>query len=305
MKSSYFNPLTINNDLNKQWDLTIISESDENRAVFAKKLLSNRTSKLISLFYNPDEFSFQMELNGIESTIYTHDMSDFLGQYRNNSIVIDATSFDIAALTFICKTLKDLEIKNIDILYIEPEDYEIQRTFDENDYDPLLSDSTLGFEEAAIPDITKPIDQNEINYFIFLVGYEGDRLTNAFQKLDFHLQKYEFIFGVPSFIYSWERIPFTTHAEILLEKNSSTQDFIHYCGANNVVGTHRLIRNLKKDMQCDNIFLVPLGTKLMGLAAIKAVCEDIENTFILYDYPSKMSGRTKGVHKVHLIESFI
>ncbi|OTG57869.1 hypothetical protein B9T36_12935 [Acinetobacter sp. ANC 4204] len=305
MKSSYFDPDTINRHLNKHWNLTIISESDEQRAVFARELLGSRTDNLISLSYNPDEFSFQMKMNGEENIVYTHDMSEFLNQYQNSSIVIEATSFDIAALTFLCKTLKDLKITNIDILYIEPEDYEIQRTFDENDYDPLLSDNTLGFEEAAIPDITKPIDQNELNYFIFLVGYEGDRLTNAFQKLDFHLQKYEFIFGVPSFIYSWERIPFTTHAEILIEKNPSTADFIHYCGANNIIGTHRLIKNLKKDMKYDNVFLVPLGTKLMGLAAIKAVCEDIENTFILYDYPSKMSGRTTGAHKVHLIESFI
>ena len=60
MKSSYFDPLTINNNLNKQWDLTIISESDEQRAVFAKEFLSNRTDNLISLEekFNTGLFSY-------------------------------------------------------------------------------------------------------------------------------------------------------------------------------------------------------------------------------------------------------
>ncbi|MGU3312631.1 hypothetical protein [Acinetobacter sp. M5A5_2a] len=305
MKPSYYEPSKVNKQLKKSWDLCIIGHSDEERAIFAKDILNNKSNELLILNYNPDEFSFQIELNGDPTIIFTHDIGDYLIAYQNKSIVIDATSFDIAVLTFICKTLKDLAILNVDILYVEPEDYEIQRTFAENDYDPLLSDSTLGFEEAAIPDIAKPIEQDEINYFIFLLGYEGDRLTNAFEKLDFNLQKYEFIFGVPSFIYSWERIPFTTQAEILLEKNQSTQDLIHFCGANNIIGTHRLIKNLKKDTQYDNIFLVPLGTKLMGLAAIKAVCDDTDHTFILYDYPNKTTGRSKGTNKVHLIESFI
>ncbi|HFG6920901.1 hypothetical protein [Acinetobacter baumannii] len=305
MNPSYYEPSNIINELKKNWDIGIISNSDEERAIFSKELLNEKTTDLITLNYNPDEFSFLIEKDETSDTLFTHDLIDYLSEFRDKSIVIDATSFDIAVLTFICKSLKELNILKIDILYIEPEDYEIQRTFDENDYDPLLSDSTLGFEEAAIPDISKPIEQDETNYFIFLVGYEGDRLTNAFQKLDFNLQKYEFIFGVPSFIYSWERIPFTTQAEILLEKNQLAQDYIHYCGANNIIGTYRLIKNLKNEAQFDNIFLVPLGTKLMSLAAIKAVCEDMEKTFILYDYPSKMSGRSKGKNKVHLIENFL
>lgn len=305
MKPMYYEPENVNEKLKKKWEICIVSNSDEERSILAKDILKNKSNQLLSLDYHPEEFSFQIETNGKQDTIFTHEIADHLEKYREKSIVIDATSFDIAVLTFICKTLKELNFFGIDILYIEPEDYEIQRTFAENDYDPLLSDSTLGFEEAAIPDIAKPLEQDEKNYFIFLLGYEGDRLTNAFEKLDFNLQKYEFIFAVPSFIYSWERIPFTNHAEILLEKNQSSSDLIHYCGGNNLIGTHRLIENLKKENKCDNIFLVPLGTKLMGLAAIKSVCEDIEKTFILYDYPSKTSGRSKGANKVHLIESFI
>ena len=305
MKPSFYEPSSITQQLDKTWDIGIISASDEERAIFSREVIEQKSQKLIIFNYNPDEFSFSIEEKHSKNTFYTHDIANYLEDLNDKSVVIDATSFDIAVLTFLCKTLKELSITGIDILYTEPEDYEIKRTFDENDYDPLLSDGTLGFEEAAIPDISKPIEQNEVNYFIFLVGYEGDRLTNAFQKLDFNLQKYEFIFGVPSYIYSWERIPFTTQAEILLEKNQSSQDFIHYCGANNIIGTYRLIKNLKNDIQFDNLFLVPLGTKLMGLAAIKAICENTEDTFMLYDYPSKMPGRTKGKNKVHLIEDFI
>lgn len=306
MNITSYTPTDIETRLNDNWDVCLLGNPFDDRDNLACEILSARSVTQYIVNYDAGEFQFHFVEKGTSNLdiVYTHDLDIFFENFNSKSIIIDATSFDVAILACLCKSLSQIQKSRLDIFYIEPEDYDVVRTFSENDFNPNLSNSTFGFEEAAIPELTKPIEADEHNFFVFLMGYEGHRLSNAFEKLDYNLQNYQFIFGVPSFVYSWEHIPFSTQAHILLEKNENSHDYIKYCGANNLIGTYRLLDEIKIKNRVDNIFLIPLGTKIMGLAAIQFLCNN-PNTYILYDYPNKVEGRSKGCQKIHLIESFL
>lgn len=306
MNITCYNPTEIETTFDKNWDICLLGKPFDVRGELAHQLLSKCSTFKYEITYESTEFEFiivDKDTNTVEK-FYTHNLDVFFENFSTKKIIIDATSFDIAVLACLCKSLKNYVDNTLDIFYIEPEDYDVIRTFSEDDFNPNLSNSTLGFEEAAIPELTKPIESDEHNFFVFLMGYEGHRLSNAFEKLDYNLQKYQFIFGVPSFVYSWEHIPFSTQAHILLEKNENSHDYITYCGANNLIGTYRLLEDLKVRNRMENLFLIPLGTKLMGLAAIQFLCNN-PDTYILYDYPNKVEGRSKGCQKIHLVEAFL
>lgn len=306
MNITSFTPSDIESRLNDNWDICLLGKSYDERDTLALNILSSRSTTQYFVDYDASEFQFHFIEIGSSSTtiLYTHDLAIFFENFRSKNIVIDSTSFDVAILACLCKSLSEKRNIKVDIFYIEPEEYDVKRTFSDNDFNPNLSNSTFGFEEAAIPELTKPIEADEHNFFVFLMGYEGHRLSNAFEKLDYNLQNYQFIFGVPSFVYSWEHIPFSTQAHILLEKNENSHDYVKYSGANNLIGTYRLLEEIKTKNRVDNIFLIPLGTKIMGLAATKFLCNN-KNAYILYDYPNKIEGRSKGCQQIHLIRSFL
>ncbi|EXB34643.1 MULTISPECIES: hypothetical protein [Acinetobacter] len=306
MNITCYAPNQIETALTKNWDICLLGKTFDARDDLAHQILSKSSTLKYEVAYDSTEFEFIIINKDTteEKKFYTHDLDQFFSEFFSKKVIIDATTFDVAVLACLCKYLKTYVSNTLDIFYIEPEDYDVIRTFSEDDFNPNLSDSTLGFEEAAIPELTKPIESDEHNFFVFLMGYEGHRVSNAFEKLDYNLQKYQFIFGVPSFVYSWEHIPFSTQAHILLEKNENSHDYIKYCGANNLIGTYRLLQELKDKNRVENLFLIPLGTKIMGLAAIQFLCHN-PDTYILYDYPNKVEGRSSGAQKIHLIESFL
>ena len=66
---------------------------------------------------------------------------------------------------------------------------------------------------------------------VFFLGYEGERLDEAFEELEIDPRKSIVVFGVPAFRPGWEMDSFANNVRVVADRG--VQGGIRYCGAEN------------------------------------------------------------------------
>jgi len=286
---------SLTNLQNYNWDVLIHGIHDDERDRLIIEKLKSLCSESHVAQYKPDLLN--MEINGGQYEL--HDINDlFFKNIYEKNIVLDATSLDTADLAIICKHLSDLGHKKTDIVYAEPEQYVAESENASRSFN--LSEGSLGFEDAGIPGICKaiPIEDKK---FIFLMGYEGDRFKNALEIPNLTSKECCLFFGVPAFKFGWDKNSFLSSARTIIENGLS--DALVFSGASNIHGCFRQLNEFRRIHKKDTIFIVPIGPKPMAISAIYFLCKD-QNSALLYDYPSRAKGRTRGISCIHVVRDF-
>ncbi len=279
-----------------RWDIAIHGKHTDERDKDIRSFFDESCSSVFDFRYDRDE----MQVRFSNDILELHDISVFLESYVGRSVLIDATSFDVAELAILCVALKEADFLNFDVIYAEPKEYAHNSNNGEKSFN--LSESLLGFEEAGIPGISKAIPVDDPKLFIFFMGYEGDRFKNALELSELSGRECNLIFGVPAFKFGWDRNSLLSSARSILE--NSLQDSFSFCGATNIYGVCRLLEDLRKKYQKETFFLVPLGPKPMSVGAIKFLCDD-KNSSLLYDHPARSTNRSIGIARIHLVRGFL
>lgn len=278
------------------WDLAIHGGHVDDRDAMIKAFLLESATEVLSFRYIPEDMKACFDGTDYE----LHHLPDALQRFRSSRIVIDATSFNAAELAIICTSLKLSSNVDFDVIYAEPEDY----LYDSNNGERLfnLSESSLGFEDAGVPGLSRPIQSDERKIFVFFMGYEGERFRNALEISELSGDECSLVFGVPPFQFGWDKNSLLSSARAIIEND--LKDAFLFCGATNISGVFRLLQDLRKKHSEETFFLVPLGPKPMTIGAIKFLCND-ENSALLYDHPERSSGRSVGISNVHLTRGFL
>jgi len=277
------------------WDIAFVGTHCDDRDKASKGFLDKSTVKSCIVEYDLDELCLLID----DEIVQIHELCEWLKFCKGKKIVIDATSMTVAELFLISKHLYSLSIKNYEIIYVEPKEYtKSKEDFDLSDFD--LSDYGIGFSGAGIPSLSVPFDVEERKHIVFLLGYEGDRFSDAMEAMQLKPEQVSLVFGVPSYKLNWEKNSYAGNIKVI-EDNRLNDRFV-FCGANNPLAVAREIKAIRKFHINSQVYIAPIGTKPQAIGCIPIVCNNNNesSTGVLWDHPKRKVGRTKGVSKIQI-----
>jgi hypothetical protein len=274
----------------------------DDRGEKASKINSN--NEYMKFKYDDEEFS--IFINGVEYSI--SDYETVFQSIDKNTVVIESTTLNIVDILFILKGIKsNPSIVNVQILYIEPEEY----NFKNNsllEYDDFELSSKLkkfppvpGFTIIARP-------QDELNNFeettqlIAFLGFERTRLGQIFNSDDGSTYScFTPIIPLPGFNPGWENRTINSHLKFFSPKNNFTR--LEFVSANNPYQSYKILENFSKT--CKKFRIAPIGTKpnAIGCAVFLLNNDTLDNEInagILFDFPTKIQKRSSGVGKINI-----
>lgn len=255
---------------------------------------------------NPTVFCYRPESLDVvigEEIFECHDLDRFFDECMPTSILIDSTSLDIPELALILKALHSRSGLRIVLLYVEPAEYTSSEASTLEQENFSLSNEISGFEGAGIPTISMPVDDESLRRFIVFVGFEGGRLQSVIETYDISNEEARIYFGLPAFKPGWESKSMQRNLQALSDKSIGGR--IGYCSASSCTDALISLRKVKAvDGETIN-YVVPLGTKPNSIASILFSLEDPKRVRLLYDLPSKRSGRSRGVGRRHYYQYLV
>lgn len=280
-------------DINEGWDIAFVGVHADERDIATKNFLTINAQSLFTIEYDSDELCLLMDDQKIE----IHELIEKLVFCKGKKIIIDATSMTVAEMFLLSKQLYALSIEDYVVIYVEPKEY----TKSEDDF--LLSDSGIGFSGAGIPSLTVPFEPEEKKHVVFLLGYEGDRFSDAMDVMQLKSDQVSMVFGVPSYKLNWEKNSYAGNIKVI-EDNHLNDRFV-FCGANNPLSVYREVSEIKKFNNNSQFYIAPIGTKPQAIGCIPIVSKNNGErlTGVLWDHPKRKKGRTKGVSKIQITKS--
>lgn len=264
----------------------------DQRTEYSCGFVENSSINSIDVAYSNDELNLSLDGKPIEC----HELSEHLASLNIESVLMDATSLDIPELALLFSEISKIGIKEIIIIYIEPDDYTSKTNEQPAHEDFDLSEDIIGFDASGIPTITQPFSDAEEKSFVFFLGFEENRLLGAFETFDINSEATKIIFGVPAFKSGWETRSFKKNIRVL--KDNSLFGRIGYCSANNPSSAIQQLRSFNGYAE-NLLYVLPIGTKPNSIGALLYLIEN-KNSRLLYDQPRKKNARSYGVGRQHL-----
>ena len=278
------------------WDVAILGESVDARGHAARSFLSNLGTRLVEVRYDEEEFSLYIDGQKINA----EDLGTKFVEFQGKSLVCEASSLGFVEIFLACRTLKDLNFRRVDLIYVEPGQYSNpRRTHILSKRDFELSDQVPGYR--AIPGATMMLSDKTARKGVFFLGYEARRLDRALQ--DYQMIRPSnccVVFGVPAFKPGWEMDAFANNIRVIKDNNLSGG--VHFCGAENPLAAFDVLELIYTELQSkERMFVAPIGTKPNGIGVALFVAAHPE-VGILYDHPKRKAGRSSSVARWHLYE---
>jgi hypothetical protein len=277
------------------WDIGIVGKTLDDRGTVATDFVALRARTVISVEYDPDDFS--LSLNG--AGIPADDVESAAREWVSKSILIELTTVGFVEVFLLSRALHRLGKSEIDFLYVEPLEYAHSRRtplLHRRDFE--LSEEVPGYR--GIPGAAIIMSDLEKQYGAFFLGFEERRLDRALE--DFQMLNPEncaIVFGVPAFQAGWEMDAFANNIRVIRERGLGGGVF--FCGAENPAAAFEVLLNLKSGLESSEQRLVvaPIGTKPCGLAvALFATLNP--DVGLLYDHPRRRQKRTERSANWHL-----
>lgn len=280
-------------DISDALKFSILGPTIDERCIFCHDYLGEKT-KVYNVEY--DSTNFSLNIGGSRKEI--NELPIFIKEegWMDDTVVIDATSVNVVELLLIIDALKKANILRFEVLYAEPKNYYVQGTRSRNRRDFNLSVKYDGYK--GVPLFSKITHDSDAK--VFCCGYEVGRIQNAIETLPIGTTDTYLLFGMPPFYVGWDMNSYYNHINFLVTENLHN---IYYCGATNPLSVMIRLEEIYKTLEPDqNMFIAPIGTKPMSLAAcLFLVNMSLYNKCaILFDHPEKRSARSREVGEVNL-----
>lgn len=280
----------------QKWDLSFSGIPLDERGEKSIEFVTSNSTRNVIFKYISDEFKVKID----DSEFEKDDLDSQLYFLKDSNVLIDSTTLSFSEILIISQSLKNIGLSSLSVLYIEPYDYnkkmKAEALLSKRDFD--LSESVIGFE--AIPGHALLISNEIKQKVVFLCGYEAERMDRAFEDSQLNGAYCSCIFGVPAFCPGWEMDSFDNNIPVI--KKRQIKGDIYFCGATNPVAVYQTLDNIYKSLdEEDQMFIVPLATKPMNLAACLFLLDKPkEKVAVLYDHPNGVKNGTRKFSKWHL-----
>lgn len=207
-------------------------------------------------------------------------------------IFIEATTLGFAELFSVIRALLALGHKRIEVIYLEPADYNRERSSSDRF---ALSDDITGYR--PIPHSIVDLTGDDVESGVFFLGFEADRLERAISEHQMIVAKeIKVVFGIPAFQPGWELNSIVPHIPLL---NEWALD-ISYCAANDPEAAFESLEATRLALSHGKrMFIAPIGTKPCGLAAAVFASVYGDQVGLLFDHPKRKAKRSEGASIWH------
>lgn len=215
------------------------------------------------------------------------------------SLLVEASSLTFPEILYVALAATGARIPLVQFVYVEPGEYRREvkgRLCDQRNFD--LSKNR---RFQSIPNFQTNLSDLEHGQAVFFLGFEGARLGQALEQQEVlgRWQKYA-VFGVPAFSPGWEIDAMANNVQYLGEG-----DQVRYAAAASADAAYRLLTALRdQDKQEKPILVAPLGTKPHAIASALFLIENesLNRASLLYDHPTRSSGRSSEVRRWHFYD---
>jgi len=266
----------------------------DERGEQAVSALRDRGIAVHHLVYMPETISLSLDGEKLECD----ELSEWLSDHKT-SWLLEGTTLGTTELVLATKEVLSCGSSALCYLYVEPQRYKRQehrRVIHARDFS--LTRESNGFQ--AVPGFAYMLDEGSSQSVLFFLGFEGERLDQAFEQLPIQPRTASAVFGVPAFQPGWEVDSFANNARLLRERGIGSS--LYYCGANDAATTFRLLERIYGEKPSDQrLFVAPIGTKpqCIGLALFLANHCDVG---FIYDHPVRGIGRSTGAGSWHVFD---
>lgn len=282
----------------------------DDRGDLSLETLNQKAIKLLNIKYDEDDF--RVKIKDMDSLSYEEYLLFFKSLSYEN-IIIESTTLGFVEILYLLKGIKlNSNIKNIQIIYFEPQEYKFKNNSITTYNDFQLSDRFKTFPPipgfsiiADIYDDEEGKDEEDEEHpkidLIAFLGFEKNRLGQIFSSDDgATYKKFIPIIPLPGFNPGWENITINNHLKFFKSKYNFQS--LEFTSANDPYNAYKQLEKISKTSS--NFRVAPIGTKpnSIGCAIFMINSEDIPdiNYGILYDFPVKSKFRSKGIGKVHI-----
>lgn len=211
--------------------------------------------------------------------------------------IIDATSLNYPELQYLFYWFNKIE-KPFDLIYVEPMSYQ-PKSQDQFH----LSEDGIGL--AQLPPFLGRTQNNLV--YVISIGFEGHRIEALLNNDEYNnpgFQDIKVIVGVPAFKAGFDRNSLKANIGALSQVKTMSHKEVHIASANNpwviVEYLKKVYKSLDKFAEVpQKLSLIPFGTKPTAIGMAWFAVKHPEETIVTYDYVKKVSGRSKGIGKVH------
>jgi hypothetical protein len=273
----------------ERWDRAVFSTILDDRGRAAVNWAKDRVGALTELRYDAestDLFTASEKLSSAQLRSWFSPL---------NSVLLETTTMGVVELLLSLKAAYQQGVKTVDLLYVEPVEY--QRS------DPIkwgrefsLSDSR---KLAGVKGFSCEIGVQDHGQVVAFLGYESARLRQALEQLPLHEWSCHAVFGVPGYEPGWEINALANNIGVLDGRNWE----IKFCAAASVSAAYRLLASLTKSQHFGDrpTLVLPLGTKPHSIACCIFLVEHSEFQLArtTYDHPERSSKRSQDVRRWH------
>jgi hypothetical protein len=279
----------------QSWDLAIVGENTavDQRSKAAVAYASANANSTLTLRF--DVSVNQLLINGEHGRVSR--LNALLT--GKNRILIEATTLSFPEIVYVVHAASKAKVQEMRLVYVEPNDYrrKIKGSLC-NHRDFVLSDNR---RFQSIPMYQSNLQELDLGRAVFFVGYEGARLGQALEQIEI-LQSWKknVVFGVPAFEAGWEIDAMANNVQHI-----GDQDQVMYAAAASAEAAYRLLSDLRmRDKEGLPILIAPLGTKphSIGAALFLIEHESMDQAVLLYDHPTKSSGRSNEIRRWHFFD---
>jgi hypothetical protein len=279
-----------------RWNIAFVGIPLDERGEKSIEFLRSYADKVIPFQY----FNKEFEIKLMDDVFDIDDVEEKLTAYSSENIIIDTTTMSFSEILILCQSFKNLEIKDITLLYIEPIRYKHKSLgngiLERRGFE--LSDEISGYE--AIPGHALSLSNDVNQKVVFLCGFESERIDRALEDTKIVSSNCCSIFGVPAFCPGWEMDSFDNNISVFKDRKITGN--INFCGATNPLAVFQTLEAIYNGLDKDGqLFIVPIGTKPMSIgASLFLISKPKDKVAVLYDHPKKMKGRTIEISNWHL-----
>jgi hypothetical protein len=152
----------------------------------------------------------------------------------------------------------------------------------------------------AVPGSSFELHERKPQKCVFCVGFEGQRLEQAFEDLPINPKKTCIIFGVPAFHPGWEMDTFANNIRTIRERGIAGGVF--FCGANNPKAVFETLEAIYREKASEEqMFVGGIGTKPHGIGVALFACNR-PDVGLLYDHPTRKPNRSEEYRAWHLFD---
>lgn len=183
----------------------------------------------------------------------------------------------------------------VSAVYVEPEQYR----YSLNPTEGRLFDLTARFTEiGSLPGFARlgSIDDEAKTCFVPLLGFEGNRLAHAIEKIDPPVENIFPVIGIPGFR---SEFPFNTYLgnRGTLEKDGIWKQ-VRFAIANSPTSAIESLRAIAGDYPGHLIKIAPLGTRPHALGSVIFALTSNAQVELVYDNPTPAPQRSDGAGNI-------